>query len=554
MICPYFTEPLYFFFSPDVSGLLYYAHIPAIVVALLVGFIVLLNDRKSLLNQLLFGICLSFALWAFCTLVAWTNIHSDILLFAWSFLGPAGAFISIFSVYFTYVFVTEKDVGMWTKGAFLLLLAPLLILAPSAYTLGGFDLVNCDAFGFEGLTNTIYFPALGGLAILWILFILISHYKSATPGTRKQHALMGTGILLFLTSFFTTVFLGQYLATIGFLPDSKLETYGYFGMTVFAVYIGILIVRFSAFHVSLIASQALIVALIILIGSQFTFIETRINFILNSIAFVLTLIMGFVLVRSVLAEIQQRKQVEKLAKDLAAANDRLKELDHLKDEFLSIASHQLRAPITAVRGYAANLSDGTYGVVPEYFKVPIETIMETTRLMAGSIDDYLNISRIEQGRMKYEKSDFDLAHLATQIVTELTPVAHNKSLTLSHTISGEVIVSADIGKIKQVITNIIDNAIKYTQQGGITVSLTEVPGKVRVIVADTGVGIPADEINTLFEKFTRARGANQVNTTGTGLGLYVAKQLTEGHGGRVWAESDGPGKGSRFIMELPALS
>lgn len=554
MICPFFEEPLYYFFVPELSGLLYYAHIPAIVIALLVGFIVLFNDRKSLLNQLLFGICMSFALWAFCTLVAWTNIHSDLLLFAWSFLGPAAAFLSIFSIYFTYVFVTKKDVGIGIKGVFLLLLAPLLVLAPSEYTLSGFNLVNCDAFGFEGLTNTVYFPALGGLAILWILFILITHYKRTEPSLRKQHVLMGTGILLFLFSFFTTEFLGQYLATVGVLPDSQLETYGYFGMTVFAVYIGILIVRFSAFHVSLVISQMLVLALLILIGSQFTFIESDVNHILNSIAFVLTFVMGVVLVRSVLAEIRQRKQVEKLAKDLAAANERLKELDHLKDEFLSIASHQLRAPITAVRGYAANLSDGTYGVVPEYFREPIQTIMETTRLMASSIEDYLNISRIEQGRMKYEKSEFDLSHLTSQIVKELTPVAARKQLSLSEEPSGEVTVRADIGKIKQVITNLIDNAIKYTEKGGISVSVTKETGKVRVTITDTGIGIGADEIGSLFEKFTRARGANKVNTTGTGLGLYVAKQLAEGHGGRVWAESDGQGKGSRFIVELPALA
>ncbi|MBP9817022.1 MAG: HAMP domain-containing histidine kinase [Candidatus Pacebacteria bacterium] len=554
MICPFFEEPLYYFFVPELGGLLYYAHIPAIVIALLVGFIVLFNDRKSLLNQLLFGICISFALWAFSTLVLWTNIHSDILLFAWAFLGPAAAFISIFSIYFTYVFVTKKDVGMGIKGVFLLLLVPLLVLAPSEYTLSGFNLVNCDAFSFEGLTNTVYFPALGGLAILWILFILLTHYKRTEPGLRKQHVLMGTGILLFLFSFFTTVFLGQYLATAGVLPDSQLETYGYFGMTVFAVYIGILIVRFSAFHVSLVISQMLVLALLILIGSQFTFIESDVNLILNSIAFVLTLLMGIVLVRSVLAEIRQRKQVEKLAKELAAANERLKQLDQLKDEFLSIASHQLRAPITAVRGYAANLSDGTYGVVPEYFKEPIQTIMETTRLMASSIDDYLNISRIEQGRMKYEKSEFDISHLTAQIVKELTPVAARKQLALSAEPAGEITIRADIGKIKQVITNLIDNAIKYTEKGGITVAVTKEVGKVRVTITDTGIGIGADEISSLFEKFTRARDANKVNTTGTGLGLYVAKQLAEGHGGRVWAESDGSGKGSRFIVELPALA
>ncbi len=240
-----------------------------------------------------------------------------------------------------------------------------------------------------------------------------------------------------------------------------------------------------------------------------------------------------------------------LDEQLKVANNKLRELDRLKSEFLSIASHQLRAPITAIRGYTANISDGTYGEVPENFKKPLETIQETSRLMVNSIEDYLNISRIEQGSMKYEKGKLDVADLAKKVVNELSPIAAVKNLEIKTSIPQDLIIVADTGKIKQVITNLVDNAIKYTEQGSVTVSVSEVDTKARITISDTGVGIPADEIGGLFEKFKRARGANEVNTTGTGLGLYVAKQLVEGHGGKVWAESDGAGKGTRFIVELP---
>ena len=113
-------------------------------------------------------------------------------------------------------------------------------------------------------------------------------------------------------------------------------------------------------------------------------------------------------------------------------------------------------------------------------------------------------------------------------------------------------VNADVGKVKQVITNLIDNAIKYTEQGSVAVSIEKKDGKAVFMTKDTGIGIAPEEIDKLFSKFTRARDANKVNTTGTGLGLYVAKQLTEGNGGTVRVESDGLGKGSRFIVELPA--
>jgi signal transduction histidine kinase len=227
-------------------------------------------------------------------------------------------------------------------------------------------------------------------------------------------------------------------------------------------------------------------------------------------------------------------------------------LDQMKNEFLSIASHQLRAPITAIRGYAANILEGSYGPVPENLNEPLAVIQESTRLMANSIEDYLNISRIEQGRMKYEKSDFDLVKLAGQVVNELGPLAKKRKLNFTLQAVGPIMVNADIGKMKQVLTNLADNSIKYTESGSVTVIVDRAGGRARVTVSDTGIGIAKDEIDHLFTKFTRARGANAVNTTGTGLGLYVAKQLAEGNGGSIHAESDGRNKGSRFIIELPA--
>jgi signal transduction histidine kinase len=232
--------------------------------------------------------------------------------------------------------------------------------------------------------------------------------------------------------------------------------------------------------------------------------------------------------------------------------ENLAELDRLKSEFLSVATHQLRAPITAIRGYAANMIDGTYGAIPPYLVDPLSVIQESSRLMVNSIEDYLNISRIEQGRMKYEKSKFDLAELSQKVVNEFQAVAKQKSIAFVYGGGEAAMVNADIGKIKQVLTNLIDNAIKYTKQGSVTVSVAKAPTGVRVTVADTGVGISKEDIPKLFSKFTRARDANKVNTTGTGLGLYVVKQLVEGNGGKTWIESAGSGKGSHFIVELPA--
>ena len=116
---------------------------------------------------------------------------------------------------------------------------------------------------------------------------------------------------------------------------------------------------------------------------------------------------------------------------------------------------------------------------------------------------------------------------------------------------GNYFVYADQGKISQVIGNIIDNALKYTPAGSIKVSLSSADGRVKITVADTGVGLEAEDISRLFEKFIRADGAGNVNYSGTGLGLYVAKQMVEAHQGKIWMESPGKNKGSTFFVELP---
>jgi signal transduction histidine kinase len=252
-----------------------------------------------------------------------------------------------------------------------------------------------------------------------------------------------------------------------------------------------------------------------------------------------------------LGKAQLYEELTETNKKLAVANERLKEVDQLKNEFLSVASHQLRAPITAIKGYIANILEGSYGDVPEYLKNPLGVIEESVRIMISSIEDYLDVSRIEQGRMVYESGPVPFTQLAKRVVEELTPLAAAKSLSLIFADSPDVTITADIGKTKQVFSNLIDNAIKYTEKGSVTVSVSQEGDRVRFMTSDTGIGIDAKELPSLFEKFTRAKDANKVNTTGTGLGLYVAKNLVEGQKGTIRIESDGLGKGSRFIVELP---
>ncbi|TAL49046.1 HAMP domain-containing histidine kinase [Patescibacteria group bacterium] len=241
-------------------------------------------------------------------------------------------------------------------------------------------------------------------------------------------------------------------------------------------------------------------------------------------------------------------------KELAEANDRLKELDRLKSEFLSFASHQIRAPLTAIGGYASMLLQGDFGEMPEQIRNSVKTIDISSKELIKVVNDFLDISRIEQGRMKYEMTDFDFRKAIEEIIDEFRPNMGKKGLSLEFEAAEKLsyMISGDAGKIKQVVGNIIDNAIKYTEHGGIKISLERTGSNIRLAVSDTGIGIALEDIPKLFSKFSRSRDAHRTDVTGTGLGLYLAKQLIEAHKGRIWVESEGRGHGSTFFIELPA--
>ena len=274
-----------------------------------------------------------------------------------------------------------------------------------------------------------------------------------------------------------------------------------------------------------------------------------------ALTFVFMVFFSIALVRSVYKEVEAREKVEQLAGALEKANVRLQELDKLKSEFVSIASHQLRSPLTSIKGYASMVLEGSYGIIPEKAKEAISRIFESSKLMAISIEDFLNVSRIEQGKMQYDMTEFDLGKLVQTVVDELGGTAKERGLGLHVTDDGKspYMIRADLGKIKQVINNLIDNAVKYTKQGSVDVMTHKsADGKtVQVSIKDTGVGMSKETIEKLFDKFVRAKNANEVNVTGTGLGLYISREFARKMGRDLWISRSELGKGSSFTFTVP---
>lgn len=324
-------------------------------------------------------------------------------------------------------------------------------------------------------------------------------------------------------------------------------------MPIFLGLLAYLIVRYQAFNVKIIATQALVVTLAILIGSQLFFIRSQINFILTSITFLLSVLFGILLIRSVKNEIRRKEELQIVTDKLAAANVELKRLDQSKTEFISIASHQLRTPLTAIKGFVSLLLEGSYGKVPAPITDVLDKIYTANDRIVHLVEDLLNISRMESGRLKYEYAEVNIPEFLDELRDTFAIVAKKKGLELTFETVTDSIKPAWVDRQKafEVVSNLIDNALKYTAAGSVRVRTEDASGFIRISVTDTGVGIDSDMMSALFQKFSRGKESGKMHVSGTGLGLYVGKSMIEAQGGHIGVTSEGTGKGSTFFVELP---
>src|SRR3989338_1797606 len=323
--------------------------------------------------------------------------------------------------------------------------------------------------------------------------------------------------------------------------------------SIFVTFTAYSIFKHHLFSLKVIATELFAFLLWLFLLARTLLSQTWQEQLINGTLFIATLIFGALLIKSVIHEVETREKIEKLAKELEKTNERLKELDQLKSEFVSLATHQIRGPLTAIKGYASMMRDGDYGEVPARIKGTVDIIFESSNALTTVVQDFLDISRIEQGRMKYELTVFDFSKIVQSVGEELAPVGERRGLRVKLEIEPNIIVEADTGKMRQIIGNLIDNAIKYTSRGHIIVSLKKSGANARLEVKDTGVGIRPETLPKLFQKFSRAEDASKANVLGAGLGLDAAKKLLEAQSGTIWAESEGEEKGATFTVELPSV-
>lgn len=232
-------------------------------------------------------------------------------------------------------------------------------------------------------------------------------------------------------------------------------------------------------------------------------------------------------------------------------------LDRARDEFFAIASHELRTPLTAIQGNVALVLEymDSEKLDKQMVREMLQDAMSSSQRLIRLVHDFLDLSRLEQGRVKFEEQHVDLVTLAKQVLVEYSQAISSKGLTYSFQNNATLSkVFADEDRVKQVIVNLVSNAVKYTDKGSINIYVQTKDQNVELIVADTGTGIPDENQKFLFRKFQQA-GKNVLTrdtSQGTGLGLYISRLITRAMGGDVYLVYSQQGKGSAFAFSLPA--
>jgi signal transduction histidine kinase len=507
------------------------------------GLSVYATDRKSKINQRWLAFSALISLWSL-GLFGVTSASDAQSALRWQYLLDVSA-IFMPVVYFGFVSELVKVKNFYWRVVSYVLAAILAVFSFTPYFKIGM-ISRYNFYWIEPGSLYIVFPIFFVAYIIACLVLYIRAYVKSTDRIFRAQ----------IRNIFLASLIGFGGGITNFLPQI-INTYpfGNYFVLLYLFFMSYGVLKYKLLSAKMISAQLFAGATVLVFLFNLLQAGTMQARAVDLLLLILVVLFSILLVRGVYEEVSQREKIEKLATDLEKANVRLTELDREKSEFVSFATHQLRSPLTAMKGYASMILDGDMGEMSKDVKQGVSRIFDSSNTLMNIVNDYLNITRIELGSMKYAFETIDLKTLIEDTIAELKPNIEKSGLTFSFKAENHDIdwrVTADRDKLKQVIANLIDNDIKYTPKGSVAVTLcfNRARHKFVLTLKDTGIGIDPEILPHLFQKWSRAGNANKTNIKGTGLGLFVAKEMINAHNGTIKAESDGEGKGSTFIVEL----
>ncbi|MFA5985901.1 MAG: ATP-binding protein [Parcubacteria group bacterium] len=523
-------------------ALIYYAHIPVLIICFLFGLFVLFSNPTHPVNRNLFAFILFFFVWTFNDLLQWliTDPVRNLLL---ARLAILEALSIVFLLFFTYAF-TGVVISLRKKILLFVPALPMIILIFSDYNAFLVDEEHCNV-QFGELYWYLYLFVLG--YFLYSAYILVQRFRDKNTSQEIKNQIK---IIISAFGFFVFLAIGLMFSAWFFvvndyaIGDNILLFFpfcmvAFIGITIYAI------TKYQFLNLRSVVARMLIYTTWILIATQYFFVYSTINVILVTFTLLLSIIFGGMLLYSVKMEIQRKKELE-------VANEQLRELDKKKSEFISMASHQLRTPLTTMKGFIGVIQKGAYGEIPLNFKEPIDVMENANNRLIALVEDMLDVSRMELGKAEFNFEKHNINDIVKELHASFSLIAKQKNISLRIKLDPAMPeIMLDEAKMRETLSNIIDNALKYTQEGSVTICTKYEGNDVKVLVTDTGIGIMPEEKHTLFEKFSRGQKAKEIKKEGLGLGLYMGRKIVEAHGGTIHALPHEGDKGMTFVVELP---
>lgn len=532
-------EASFLIFSDNVFGnFIYYSHLLPLIASVGFATFILFKNPKLLASRWLFITTLLLAFWLFADLILWATEKPTYTFFFWALINMVEPMIYAGMIFFMYALVDGKDISFKKKLLIFSLLLPTVLLTPTRLALVEYDLSNCWREAIEG-PLAYYGYVIEAIFSLWILGFGFKRFIQRKNSERTKVLMATLGSVFFLVSFA----MGNVVGSL--LVDWETGQHGLFAIPVFVAVLAYMIIRYNAFNVKVLSAQLLVSAIWVLTLAILFVRELTTVRIIVFITLILFTFLGYYLIQSVRREVESRERIEKLATELRYANNQQTTLIHF-------ITHQVKGFFTKSRNIFAGLAEGDFGPVPKELEGVIHEGFVNDTKAVDTVQDILKAANIRKGTLTYENKPLDLSVLIQTEAEKFAKVATNKGVELVKNIQSGVTLTGDQEQLSHAVRNLIDNSLKYTQKGSITLSLAEENGKIRFSVKDTGVGISQKDMKKLFTEGGKGENSTKVNVDSTGYGLYIVRKIIEAHKGKVWAESEGEDKGSEFVVEFPA--
>lgn len=515
------------------------------------GYFIYLRGKENAANQMALLVAIFLSFWALSSTLS-DVMHSPRPALFWAQLAIIGPyFFAAYFLIFSHLFPAPSGRLGWRKAAVIML--PSVVVCTLVTTPFNIVEIRLADWGTDFTPGPLF--SIGILYLLLYLGLATANFIRSMRRTkdavvRKQIIIVLLAIALQTFSMITTNALLPLLFSY-----TKASVIGPASSLLFVVLMMYAILKHGFLSVKVLATEVFVIALMFFAFLSLFDAPTVGAFVRHLLMFVATAVIGVLLAQSVATEVRRRREFELLSADLARANEHLKEVDKLKSEFVSIASHQLRTPISVIKGYLSLLLEGAYGACAPAATEKLQQMYAMNERLVHMVNNMLNVSRIEKDKIEFNCARFDVTNVIRQTVAEMTLTAERKGVALAFVAppAKPVHVFADAERLREVLGNLIDNAIKYSDAGVVEVRLkTRAKDGVAIVtVKDEGIGMSPEDQKHVFQKFFRAKDPAVAHQAGTGLGLYICARFLRGMGGDIKIEHSEFGKGTTFAVGIP---